>query len=80
MVIITVVAATLLVCIGALLGAAGTARVLQARLDLRASQQAMERRVLNREWAAIHRQRDECPRCTNPLPEWDKLAPTIVPD
>lgn len=81
MVIIAVVTAVVLVCIGALLGAHWTARILQPRLDRRAAQQAEERRMLAKEWAALHPQRGECPRCANPLPEWDShLAPPVVHD
>jgi hypothetical protein len=81
MVIITVVAAVVLVCVGALLGATFTARVLQPRLDRRAAEQAEERRRLAKAWAAIRPQRGECPRCTNPLPQGDtQFAPTVAQD
>ena len=81
MVIVAVVAAVLLVCIGALLGATCTARILHPRLHQRATQQAEERRMLAKEWAAISSQRGECPRCTNPLSGRDAhLAPTIGQD
>jgi hypothetical protein len=37
--------------------------------------------MLAEEWAAIRPRRGECPRCTNPLPEWDShFAPPIVRD
>ena len=81
MVTVTVVAAALLVCIGALIGVTCTARILQPRLRRRAAQQAEERRRLVKEWAAIRSQRGECPRCTDPLSEWDThFAPTVVQD
>ncbi|MGH3768848.1 MAG: hypothetical protein ACRDS0_08790 [Pseudonocardiaceae bacterium] len=81
MVIVAVVAAILLVCIGALLGATCTTRVLQPRLHQRARQHAEERRMLAKEWAALRPHHGECPRCSNPLSEWDDhLAPTVVPD
>jgi hypothetical protein len=87
MVIIAVVTAVVLVCIGALLGANWTARILQPRLDRRAAQQAEERRMLAKEWAALRPQQSggpqlgECPRCANPLPEWDShFAPPVVRD
>jgi hypothetical protein len=87
MVIIAVLAAILLVCIGALLGATCTGRILQPWLDRRAAEQAEERRMLAKEWAALRPQqgggpqRGECPRCANPLPEWDShFAPPVVHD
>lgn len=81
MVIITIVAAVVLVGVGALLGATCTGRILQPRLRRRAAQQAEERRMLTKEWAAIRLQQGECPRCTNPLPVGDThFAPTIVQD
>jgi hypothetical protein len=81
MVTVTVIAAVVLVCVGALLGATGTTRILRPWLDRRAAQQAEERRMLAEEWAAIRPRRGECPRCTNPLPEWDShFAPPIMRD
>jgi hypothetical protein len=72
MLTIAIAAAILLICIGALLGATWTRRVLQERFRQRASQQAAERRMLATAWAAIHRQRGECPHCIDPLPEQDR--------
>jgi uncharacterized paraquat-inducible protein A len=81
MVTITVATAALLICIGALLGAIWTRRLLQQRLHEQASQQAQERRMLAKEWAAIHRRRGECPRCTDPLSQPDRqLVSRAVPD
>jgi hypothetical protein len=81
MVTIAVAAAILLICIGALLGAAWTRRVLQERFRQRDSQQAEERRMLATAWAAIDRQRGECPHCIDPLPEQDRqFASRFVPD
>ncbi len=78
---IAVVAAALLVCGAALLGATCTARVLQPRLLRRANQHAEERRMLAKEWAALRQQRRECPRCTDPLLERDTgFAPTLAQD
>jgi hypothetical protein len=62
MVIIAVVTAVVLVCIGALLGANWTARILQPRLDRRAAQQAEERRMLAKEWAALRPQQGGGPQ------------------
>ncbi len=37
--------------------------------------------MLAKEWAALRPHHGECPRCSNPLSEWDDhLAPTVVPD
>jgi hypothetical protein len=78
---IAVAAAAILLCSGALLGATCTARVLQPRLLRRGKQHAEERRMLAEEWAALRRQRGECPRCTNPRPERDTyLAPAVAQD
>ena len=64
-----VAAAVVLICIGALLGATCSRRLLERRLDQEANQQAEERRMLAKEWAAIHQRRGECPRCSDPLPK-----------
>lgn len=58
--------ASLLICLGMLLGATWTTQAIQPRLRL----QAEERRRLNEEWVAVraaHRQLVECPRCGYPL-------------
>jgi hypothetical protein len=72
------VAATLLVGLGLLLGATWTTQALQPRLR----RQAEERRKLNEEWAAIRttrHQQGECPRCASPLSEQDwHFAPTAM--
>jgi hypothetical protein len=79
--IITVAAAALLIFIGALLGATWTGRLLPQWLHEQASQQEQERRMLAKEWAAVHQRRRECPRCTNPLTHPDhQLALTTGPD
>ncbi len=68
----------LLVCVGLLLGSSWTVQALQPKLR----RQAEERRRLNVEWLAVRtarRQQNECPRCGNPLCEWDwDYAPAIV--
>jgi predicted nucleic acid-binding Zn ribbon protein len=81
MVTIAVAGAVLLVCIGALVGAICTAQVLQPRLQQRADQQAAERHMLAKEWAAIHGQRHHCPHCTNPPSAGDEsFASTVAQD
>jgi hypothetical protein len=64
-----VVAAVVLICIGALLGATWSRRLLERRLHQEANQQAEERRMLAKEWAAIHERRGQCPHCSDPVPE-----------
>lgn len=79
MVTIAVAVSVLLVCIGALGGAICTAQVLQPRLQQRADQQAVERHMLAKEWAAIHGQRRHCPHCTDPLSGGNKsFAATVA--
>ena len=81
MVTIAVAGAVLLVCIGALVGAICTAHLLQPRLQQRADQQAVERHMLAKEWAAIRGQRHPCPRCKTPLPGGDQsFASTVAQD
>ena len=63
MVTLTVAGAILLIGFGAMLGAFWTGRILQQRLAHQADQQAQERRMLAKEWAAIHRRHGRCPRC-----------------
>jgi uncharacterized paraquat-inducible protein A len=75
-----VVAAVLLVCIGALLGATWSRRLLERRLHQEADQQAEERRMLAKEWAAIHQRRGECPRCSDPLPGPRRITSRTVSD
>ena len=70
--------ASLLVCLGILLGTTWTMETLQPRLR----RQAEERRRLNEEWSAVRTarwRRGTCPRCASPLTErnW-YIAPTIV--
>jgi uncharacterized protein with PIN domain len=79
--IIGVAIGALLLCIGTLLGAIGTSRILQSRLRRRANKQAEERRLLAKEWEAIRRQQSRCPHCNSPLTEPDRHStPAIVKD
>jgi hypothetical protein len=80
MVTMVIVGATLLICIGALLGTTWTGRILKRRLDQEANQQAQERRMLAKQWAAIHERRGQCPRCSDPLPEPRRFASRTVSD
>lgn len=81
MVTLTVAGAVLLIGFGALLGAVWTGRILQQRLQQQASQQAEERRMLAKEWAAIYRRHVVCPRCTAPASEHDRhFVSAVVPD
>jgi hypothetical protein len=72
--------ASLLVCLGLLLGATWTIQALQPRL----CRQAEERRRLNAEWAAVHaarRHRETCPRCACPLTDrGSSVERTLVED
>jgi hypothetical protein len=61
-VIVQVLSAVLLVCLGTLLGATWTTQACQPKLR----RQAEQRRRLNAEWVAVRaarRQQGECPRC-----------------
>ncbi|MGH3824721.1 MAG: hypothetical protein ACRDRA_18090 [Pseudonocardiaceae bacterium] len=70
--------AVLLVCLGLLLGATWTIQALQPKLR----RQAEERRRLNAQWAMIrtaHRQQGECPLCERSLSEREwHCAPRIA--
>lgn len=77
MVILTVAGAVLLIGLGALLGAFWTGRILRQRLAQEASRQAEERRLLAKEWAAVHRQLGVCPRCTAPASEHDRVSAAV---
>jgi hypothetical protein len=72
---IQVLGASLLVCLGLLLGSSWTIQALQPKLR----QQAEERRRLNEEWLAVRTARRQCSRCGSPLTErcW-YFAPTLV--
>lgn len=82
MVIIDLLLALLLVCLGLLLGATWTTRALAPKRR----QAAEERRRLSAEWSAVRtarRQRTECPRCSSLLSERDwhySCAPTLAED
>lgn len=73
-----VLISVLLVCLGLMLGSSWTVQALQPKLR----RQAEERGRLNAEWSAVRtarRQRDDCPRCGNPLSELDwSYVPTMV--
>jgi cell division protein FtsL len=77
-VILSILGAVMLVCLGLLLGSTWTTQALQPKLR----RQAEERRQLNEEWSAVrtaHEQRGKCPRCASLLTERDwYIAPTIV--
>ncbi|HET9117636.1 MAG TPA: hypothetical protein VFN75_06110 [Pseudonocardiaceae bacterium] len=70
--------ATLLVCLGLLLGSTWTVQALQARFR----RLAQERRRLNDEWSAMRRgrrQQGQCARCARPLCEQDwYLTQTMI--
>lgn len=69
-VILQVLGAVLLVCLGLLLGSSWTIQASQPKLG----RQAEERLRLNEEWAALrtaHPRRGRCPRCASPLSDRD---------